>query len=209
MNKKGAGAMSNFTPLLEDDEDDSLAWIDRKPPELEKKSWKLAEGVSSKDWFPDDVIFNLSEDDGIRLADFIPNTIHLMIISERLKKFFESNTDENFEFFPIIILNQKKRKIKDNYFVANLLDSVNCTNNTDSDFEMSSLDPTQVSYFERLVLDEKKIPSKVKIFRLGEMKDLYIIRNELSSAMNAAGMTGMIFQKMEDYGSEFRDPDDD
>jgi hypothetical protein len=187
------------------DEDDALAWIMESPDELGEKEYQLDEGISVKPWFPKDVTFQLSDERGIRLSDAIPNIMRMLIVSERLKEFFEKNADLKVEYFPVKIRNRKGRLEKAQYFVANLLGGVSCLDTAKSDYVPNALRKGQVDYFKKIALDVSKIPKSAKIFRLGEKMDLVLVREDLAQAMVNADLTGMQFQYLDSFGKEFRD----
>jgi hypothetical protein len=194
-----------YYPWVEDDEDDSFAWITKDSDFLMHcmDSYLLYEGVSVKSWFPTDTVFQLDDDHGIRLADSIPNTLHLLIVSEKLKQVLGEKSGADIEFLPVHIRNHKGRIVKEPYFIANILGTVECVDRQRSRFDTSEIRPDQVFTFFRLALDESKIPSDATLFRLKEQTDLVIIREDLGKDILRAGGDGMIFQEMDDYGREW------
>ncbi|QSQ22277.1 hypothetical protein JY651_45340 [Pyxidicoccus parkwayensis] len=194
-----------YYPWVADDEDDSFAWITKDSDFLMHcmDSYLLNEGVSVKSWFPTDTVFHLDDDRGIRLTDSIPNTLHLLIISEKLKRVLEEKSGANIEFLPVHIRNHKGRLVQEPYFIANILGTVECVDPERSKFRNSEIRPDQVFHFYRLALEESKIPLDAKLFRLKEQTDLSIIREDLGKDILRAGCDGMIFQEMDDYGREW------
>lgn len=194
-----------YYPWVEDDEDDSFAWITKDSDFLMHcmDSYLLYEGVSVKSWFPTDSVFQLDDDHGIRLADSIPNTLNLLIVSEKLKQVLGEKSGADIEFLPVHIRNHKGRIVKEPYFIANILGSVECVDRERSRFRNSEIRPDQVFTFYRLALDASKIPTDAKLFRLKEQTDLVIIREDLGKDILRAGGDGMIFQEMDDYGREW------
>jgi len=201
----------NYFPWIEDDEDDSFAWLGGKPRELieSNDNYLLKEGKRCAGWFPKDLIFDLSPDYGSKLTDSLPNTFHLLVVSEKLKDLLEARLPpESIEFLSIRVRNPKKKPVDKKYFIANVLTTVACVNKTKSKFVMSSIDKSQVNYFSRLVLDEKKISEDAKLFRLAEQTALVIVREDLATDILRAKCNGMMFVVMEEYGAEFRGEDD-
>jgi hypothetical protein len=195
-----------YYPWLRDDEDDSFAWLSPKDPEeLGRNDWRLSEGVRCTDWFPSGLIFDLSKQAGIKLTDSVPNTSSLLVVSEKLRQVLaQEATGTVVEYLPIRLRNQKGKIVTKPYFLANLIGSVRCVDAKKSDFEMNKISKDQVSHFRRLALDEKKIPKDAKIFRLAEKTALVLVRQDLASAILKSGCTGVLFQELEEYGSEFR-----
>lgn len=195
-----------FYPWANDDEDDSFAWITKDSDFLMHcmDSYLLHEGVSVKSWFPTDTVFQLADHHGIKLTDSISNTLHLLIVSERLKGVLEEKSGAEIEFLPVHIRNQRGRFVPEPYFIANLVGAVECVDRERSRFWCSEIRPDQVFHFHNLVLDESKIPPDVRLFRLREKSNLVIAREDLGKDILRAGCDGMIFQNIEDYGAEFR-----
>ena len=200
----------DYYPWLVDDEDESFAWNMDTPRELMEKDYLLHRGSSCRDWFPEGLVFDLSRDHGAKLTDCIPNTDSFLIVSEKLKELLETHApDDPIEVLPVRLRNPRKKLVAAPYFIANVLGTVSCMNKSKSKFTMDSIIKDQVLWFERLVLDEKKIPKEKKLFRLAEKRTLFIIREDLAQKILHADCTGMMFIPMENYGEEFRSDDDD
>lgn len=198
-----------FYPWVNDDEDDSFAWIMKDSDFLMHcmDSYLLYEGVSVKHWFPTDTVFQLADDRGIKLTDSIPNTLRLLIVSERLKGVLEEKSGAEMEFLPVRLRNQRGRLVPDPYFIANPLGTLECVDTERSRFWRSEIRPDQVFTFYNLVLDEPKISPDTRLFRLKEQSDLVIVREDLGKDILRAGCDGMTFLNIEDYGAEFRPPE--
>ena len=190
-----------------DSNDSSLARISPVlPDDLEEISWMFnGKDLSLKDAFPENVVLDLQEDRGLKLSDFIPNSHHSLIVSEKLKSILETS-DSSFEFYKISIRNLKKRIEKKPYYLAHLLDSVECLDLDESDVRWSSLDSSQAARITKLVLDKSRIPEDKQIFRLAEMKGLVMVRKDLAFKIyREEECRGMLFKKVELFGEEFRD----
>ncbi|RKH46210.1 imm11 family protein [Corallococcus sicarius] len=196
----------SYYPWVRDDEDESFAWMDalRKDP-MDGNGYLLTKGVPCKDWFPEGLIFDLSKERGSKLTDSIPNTSALLVVSAKLKGILEKETPQGtIEFLPVRLRTPRKKTLDTPYFIANVLGTVACMDAKKSDFTMDSIIKDQVQRFRRLVLQEKKIPKDAKIFRLAEQSRLILIREDLGQTIIDEDCTGMIFQELEDYGSQFR-----
>jgi hypothetical protein len=189
----------SYYPWVNDDEDES------RKEELDGKGYLLKKGVPCKDWFPEGLIFDLSKEKGSKLTDSIPNTSALLVVSAKLKGILEKETPKGtIEFLSVRLRTPRKKVLDAPYFIANVLGTVACMEAKKSDFTMDSIIKDQVLYFRRLVLQEKKIPKDAKIFRLAEHSRLILVRDDLGQAIVDEDCTGMIFQELEDYGSESR-----
>jgi hypothetical protein len=194
-----------YYPWVRDDEDDSFAWITKDSDFLMHcmDSYLLHEGVAVKSWFPTDTIFQLAEHHGSKLTDSIPNTLHMLIVSEKMKEALEEKSGAEIEFLPVRIRNQRGRVVQEPYFIANVVGTVECVDRERSKFWCSEIRPDQVFHFYRLALDAEKIPPNTRLFRLKEKSNLVIVREDLADAILHAGCDGMIFQEMDDYGREW------
>ncbi|RKH41554.1 imm11 family protein [Corallococcus sicarius] len=198
--------MVSYYPWVDDDDDESFACLDSfRKEELGDKDYLLDEGIPCKDWFPKELIFDLDKEGGSKLTDSIPNAFSLLVISSKLKGILERQAPANpIEFLPVRLRTPRKKILEPSYFIANVQGTVACMNAKKSDFVMDSILKTQVQRFRRLVLDEKKIPKDVKIFRLAEMPSLILVREDLGQDILDEDCEGMTFQDLDDYGVEFR-----
>nr|WP_158622310.1 DUF1629 domain-containing protein [Corallococcus sp. CA047B] len=169
----------------------------------EPKEYELHEGVTVQRWYPANVTFPLAEDRGLELTDSIPNTLDLIIASERLKQFLEANAGARMEFLPARLLDQKDRIVPEPFYVLNLLEVVECVDLEKSQYERSVMDPTFIAWFSLLVLDAARIPPQAKLFRLKEKPDLILIREDLAQVLVNEDYTGMMFLELEEYGREW------
>lgn len=194
-----------FLPWLSDDENDAFAWVTYAPNALRNKpqEWELHEGVPVKRWFPERVIFPLSEERGIELTDAIPNTLKLLFASERLRGFLEEHSGASMEFLPIQLQDQKDKLVPEPYSILNLLEVVECVDLEKSKYRRSEIDPNFIARFYLLVLDEARIPPQARFFRLKEKPNLIMVREDLAQALVDGDYTGMMFLDLEEYGKEW------
>lgn len=193
-----------FYVWTKDSKDKSFAWIRRFPTELNRNKFKLGKGISCSDWFPDHPEIQVREDKGIVLADSIPNSGELLIVSEKLKTVLDEVEGADFEFFPVTILDKKGRASEKEYYVANLLSVIDCVNMVESKYVMDPLRKGQVDWFSELRLDESRIPADQLVFRLKDLTRLLIVRSELVNNIQQADCTGIYFEPVEDHGALFR-----
>ncbi|WP_141589656.1 DUF1629 domain-containing protein [Myxococcus sp. AB056] len=196
----------SYYPWVDDDEDESFAWLEAsRKEELDGRGYLLSEGVRCEEWFPKGLVFDLSKERGSTLTDSIPNAFSMRVVSEKLKSILEQETPANsIEYLPIRLRTPRKKVLTTPYYIANVLGTVACMDAKKSDFDMSAISKTQVLHFRRLVLNEKKIPKDVKIFRLAEQTRLILVREDLGQRIVDEDCLGVLFQEMEDFGSEFR-----
>lgn len=190
--------------------DKDTAWISFDfPDELSEVEPYICLGSSVTDRFPADIVVDLSSDHGTKLTDSVPNHHSLAFVSEKLKSILES-CGEPFEFYPIKIRNQRQRIVKKPYYIANLLKTIPCLDKKKSEFRMGSILKDQVARFYRCVLDESRIPEGTNIFRLKERKRLILLTVPFAKEIKYDHKcTGVVFERLESHGKEFRDPVDE
>ncbi len=180
---------------------DSYAGLDGLPNELEEHYWKLTDGVSSKDWFPESVIFDLDPNEGIKIADSIPNTKLLKVVSEKLKNILVEYSDD-FEFYPVAIRNARGKLVKKSFFLANLLKSIPAVDRVHSKVTVSHLNPSQFSDVETFSLNPDALAVPLPIFRLAEYPHLHIVSKDLAVAIKKEhGCNGIRFIPVSSYNS--------
>lgn len=190
----------------DDRSDDALAWISDRPEAFGSKGFMLNQGTPCADWFPKDLVFDLSRSyGGVKLPDHLPNTLSLRVVSAKLKRLLEELAPKTrIEFLPVRLRNRRKKIEAAPYWIANVLEVIPCTDMKRSDYWENTIVKGQVESFKRLVLDERKIPKGVKLFRLGEKKDLLLVHRDLGQPVVDADCTGVFFMDVEEYGKEFR-----
>ena len=87
----------NYFPW-ENEIDDDLASISKIPSEINDDLWKLDEGISCTDWFPEDLVFELDPNSGIKLGDAIPNSLGICVVNDKLRSILEE-FESSFEFY--------------------------------------------------------------------------------------------------------------
>jgi hypothetical protein len=178
---------------------------DNTPPEIEDISLALHRGIAVGDKFPDGIVFNLSHDHGIQLTDSLGNFILLHVVSERLRDVIQK-TGCPVEFHPVKIRNHKGRIAREPYFVMNLLCTIDCMDRMKSDWAESEIEPGKARRIREIILDMDKIPEGTRLFRLSVDPSLIFVDINLAREIyRGLGCRGMIFQKIETHGEEFRE----
>lgn len=179
---------------------EDFAEISELPAQLEEHFWKLTNGVSSKDWFPDDIVFDLDPNEGIRLADAIPNALLLKVVSEKLKSVLETHC-VHCEYYPVQLRNPRGKVVKRPYYVANLLSSIDGLDKK-SLFRPSALYPSQATNIDKLVLNAAAHESRLPLFRLAEYPYLWVATKEVALDIRKThGCDGLRFVPAAKYSS--------
>ncbi len=155
----------------------------------------LDEGVRMGigDEFPEDAVFEVSEDTGDMITDFISNVLRQVIISEKVKAYFIENglTDEVVEYLPFRLKNKRGRVEKDRFFyIANALLKVDCLDLEKSDY-LQNKKNNKIIKVRLLEVDKSKVPDDAIFFRLGEDASRILFRSDFVNQLKAQGFTGL------------------
>ncbi len=163
--------------------------------------YELLRGIPRAAGFPGDARFEMHRNfpDRLLLEDVVQNGKKLLVVSERLRGFLQEKAARNNEFLPVTIINHKKRKEKDPYFIAHQVTLQDCIDLDQSEYERNDIDPDLFASLDRLVLDEARIDPDVTLFRMAGYPFVPIFRRDLAEALAAQGFTGLGFDEISDW----------
>ncbi|HHI94431.1 MAG TPA: hypothetical protein ENK04_13120 [Gammaproteobacteria bacterium] len=191
--------------LVNDDDDEGLAWIRTRPDEIIEHAYLIEEEKSLVNWWPDEVVYDISPDRGIRVADYIPNLLGQHIVSEKLKQLLEAEAGASFDFYPVKLRNQKGRIVKNHYYLAHLRLIVSVMDRDKSDFDIDHICPSEVATIRRLVLKEDDIPDDCRVFVLKEKPSIWLMRDDFAKEIFIdQDCVGLQFVSLENYGAMWR-----
>jgi hypothetical protein len=155
----------------------------------------LAEG------FPDDVRLHFHPDfpTDLQLLDNMRNTDNIAVVSARLKQAIQDRTTSGVEYLPVSLVDHKGRTASDQYFIIHPVDPIDGVDRDESVFEESRLHPGRFEFFDKLVLDEQRIPPDRQLFGLEGFGDIMLVRRELATALDEQGFTGLGWQSIDEY----------
>lgn len=184
--------MEDFKYYIIIQSDDSKYCLIDKDAKGVRKEWNLLKGIRMESNFPVDAKYYLSKNHkGTQLTDFIVNYINLLIVSEKVKRLMDQGGITDVEFLPFTLYDRKDRIVNDNYFVANLLGSVDCLDLNKSVFVRSAITQDEILSFRKVLLHTEKIPKDKKLFRLKEKPTLFIIRSDFVVVLAHNKVTGI------------------
>jgi hypothetical protein len=118
---------------LGDKSDRERALVDTKPPGLDGWHFCASRGEPMAEHYPDDGHVVLSEKYGLRLTDFISNTLNYIIASTRMKEVIEAHSNVPIEYLPLSLFNPRKRLQSSEYWIVNPIGDVDCVDLEKSD----------------------------------------------------------------------------
>jgi hypothetical protein len=125
-----------------------------------------------------------------KLEDFQPNTMGALIVSPRVRRSLDGLGVENAEYLPVAVKDHKGEIVAPDYAILNLIGSEPAIDMEASVVDMDDLDEDQIHTVKTLVLDHAAISPDVKIFRCTTRRLLYMIRDDVKTAFEKAGLTG-------------------
>ncbi len=167
-----------------------FGYIDRDPKGA-SKTFLVGEGKSFAGHLPDDATMALdSKHKGMKLEDFISNSLSWLIVSEKVRALLAAEPNPC-EVYPLQVLDLKGRPIKAPYFLVHPVGTVDCVDLAKSEYDRSAMEPDMILGFQRVVLHQKKIPPDRTLFRLKENPRTYIVRSDLVDKLTEAKAAGL------------------
>lgn len=171
--------------------------------------------------------------DGIEGVVFSSNVVDLLkkIQMENIEYFSLSIVD-NFSNADSVALAKLRGssidyKIKkyENYLIANIANKVDCVNHQKSKLEYfypdeikeqakefntdKTINFNDIDLITSLVLDETKIPTDMKIFRLYDQPNILVFHEDIVKAIKKEGLSGFVFVPLEKYTEVLSDEEEE
>jgi hypothetical protein len=164
-------------------------------PENVEFSPRLTRGVTYAANFPKDALVRMSSDAKKRtvLLDDIANTDRIKICSPRLVEFLKERKIKNVEYLPIKILNHKKKITATDYCIVHPIQLQDALDIKASKPTWSAIEKTEIFFVNNLIINQSKVDSMIKIFRLKNFHDPVLIEKKLAEEILAAGFKGCFF----------------
>ena len=166
-----------------------------------ERVFRLTDGTPLAATFPDDVSLQFDPDfpNDLMLTDNMQNTSSLAVVSDRLARAVGEQVSTGIELLPVSLLDHKGRVASGDYFIVHPVDPVDCIDRAQSVFEESRIAVGDIEFFDRLVLDEARIPHERKLFRLKGFADLIIVDRELAEHLSRQDMSGLAWLPIDEY----------
>jgi hypothetical protein len=159
------------------------------------EDYEFGECISLEKRFPKGVVMSMSKDDpDFRvLYDVVNNMDSLLIVSKPFKELLEKEDCGKIEYLPISIKDQRNKIASTDYFIVNLIDSVDYIDNEKSTVVYSALDDDLIVDIQKVVLNEKNIPKGCSLFRSKSYPFGYVVSDKLKKAIEKANMENIKF----------------
>ncbi len=178
--------------VLKIDSIQDAAFLSALPPNG-PKSYKFQDGVSLINAFPPvgeaQMCFDDAYPDSTKLYDFVDNLSSVFIVSHKVKRIIEELDIESVEFLQLTLFDHKMNPANKEYYIMNLVGGIDCIDMDKSEYKMNRLVKGRIKFLDKLVLDESKIPTEAKIFRLSAKPNEYIIHDDVRKTFEQNGIT--------------------
>ncbi len=156
-------------------------------------------GLSNSKLTIPDIVLTLDSDRRIgRMTDHLSiSEVYGLTFSSRLRELLERIGVDNIEYCNLEIVDPRTGAKYSDYKIANVIGRVDCVDKEKSDLEY--YDSGNIKYINKMIIDESKIPSELRIFRLAGMAVLPLVHQSVKDAITEAGITGCVFYKPEEY----------
>lgn len=161
-------------------------------PEGAPAEWRFDEGQALAAEFPSDAVLKFSSNfpDGRRLHDFVANVLTMLIVSPKVRQVLEELEVPQVEYLPVTIVDHRGQVAGEDYSIVNLLGSQPAIDMSKSRYDMSHLAKDQIGDIDELVLDRDAIAADAKLFRATTSRRLFLMREDVLQALDAAGVEG-------------------
>jgi hypothetical protein len=112
--------------MLGDEADRERALVDTRPPGLDGWDFCASQGEPMAEHYPPNGHVVISERYGLRLTDFVSNTLNYVIASRGMKEVIEAHSNVAIEYLPLSIFNPRKRLQSADYWIVNPIGTVDC-----------------------------------------------------------------------------------
>lgn len=178
-------------------------------------SYRLARGVSAQAVYDPELPMTLDPDHRGRVVpDFIDGPSAMLVVSERIAEIFRAIPSVRVEVFPLIILDLKKKPIRNRTWVINPIGWVDCLDRArtegsalpgleaaeavslaDKELPRLEVDGDNVPHreytrFRKIVLRQDRLMGTLPLFRLKSSPQTIIFRQDLVDALMAVQPSG-------------------
>lgn len=166
-----------------------------------ERTFRLNDGTPLSQEFPPDVAFHMDPDypDDLLVTDNVLNADMVIVASARLRECVQAHAPAAVEYLPVTLVDHKGRAASKEHCIIHPIHPVDAIDKDRSVFETGLIDPDAIEAFQKLVLDESRIPADRALFRLQGFWDLTLVRRDLADALQREGFSGLRWLAVADY----------
>lgn len=163
--------------------------------------WQLTAGVPLAAKFPSSAQFRFDPEQkaGLSLTDNLYNADRLIVASARLCALLQKAAVPHVEYLPVPILDHKKRRLSEPYWIVHLLEPVDCLVTEACEPRWSRIDKSEIARLKHLVIDEARIEPGRLLFRPSHYSAGILVHRSLAQQIDDARLTGVRWLELTDY----------
>lgn len=158
------------------------------------EAYKFRKGISLLDNYPSEedckIYYDPQYPEATQLYGFLENINGFLIVNSEVKAIFEGAGVDSIEYLPIWLCDHKHEVSSKDYFICNVLSKVDIFDMEESEYDMSSLDESQIDDVDNMVVDYEAIPDDAKVFRASKMLAQIFINDDVKQALENSGIEG-------------------
>jgi hypothetical protein len=173
--------------ILGDESDRERIIVDQPPEDLDGWDFCMVQGKRIGERYPADAKVQLRDEyPGIKLTDFISNTVcHLIVSTRMMTAIKEHERNAEVEYLPLAIYNHRKRLHSDQYWIVNPIGATDCLDLQKSDV-MRGNETGEITFVEAYVFLEQRLqPDPPSILRVKETPWEYFVDESTARAFHA------------------------
>lgn len=182
-----------------DSDDTALAFFESPPVGLELRDYYIRQGKRLGKHYPADARIKMDHrSKGNKLASMLGNTMSFLIVHTDVKKLIETNNlNAEIEYLPVNIYNHKGRLQSSDYWIINVIGTLDCVDKEKSDIDYEDETRQEVIGVGTIVLDGKKLRGAPDLFRVPEQAEDIIASDRLYRILVAGKFSNLAFSPIE------------
>jgi hypothetical protein len=166
-----------------------------------EKTFRLNNGTPLAEGFPAGVSFHMDPDfpNDLLIVDNVLNADMVIVASRRLCEAVQALVPTGVEYLAVNIVDHKGRVASTDHSIIHPVHPVDAIDKDQSVFETNILDDDDIESFEKLVVDETRIPQDRKLFRLRGFWGMTLVQRDVAKALDQQQFRGLGWQRLEDY----------
>lgn len=134
---------------------------------------------------------------GFIATDFLANTDSILPVSKRMKEVIEAIATNEIEYLQFSLFDLKERLVSDDYFVVNIIGSIDCMDLEASKITWSKSSPGEIVDIDQFVLSADKLEEVPDLFRIKEDPGEYVVSERLKAEFEKHEFTNVNLIELE------------